>query len=151
MPVQRSGISADAHKYPINSLNVIGTQIANDIISFSNDGMMCRWDIKQFSKPIKVNKLSAVRPLKMNKPSMSALLNKNSHSSASILDKSKEEIHDINVTCCEFPLRDANNYYVGSLNGAMYKNALHNKSSDKIIMYDEHHGPISSVSVNYPS
>jgi hypothetical protein len=41
MPEQRSGISADAHKYPVNSLNIIGTQLANKIASFSNDGMMC--------------------------------------------------------------------------------------------------------------
>ena len=67
MPVQRSGISADAHKYPVNSLNVIGTPIANNIASFSNDGMMCLWDIKQFSKPIRTNRISAARPSKMIK------------------------------------------------------------------------------------
>jgi dynein intermediate chain len=53
MPVQRSGASGLGHKYPVYSLNVVGTQIANNIISFSNDGTMCIWDIKQFSKPIK--------------------------------------------------------------------------------------------------
>jgi hypothetical protein len=61
MPVQRSGISADAHKYPVCGLNVVGTQIANNIVSFSNDGMMCMWDIKQFSKPTRMNKLTANR------------------------------------------------------------------------------------------
>jgi hypothetical protein len=28
---------------------------------------MCLWDIKQFSKPIKMTKLSAYRPVKANK------------------------------------------------------------------------------------
>ena len=46
---------------------------------------------------------------------------------------------------------DANKYYVGSLNGAMYKNAMHNSSVDKITMYDEHEGPISSITINNPS
>jgi hypothetical protein len=68
MPEQRSGISADAHKYPVNSLNIIGTQLANKIASFSNDGMMCEWDIKQFSKPIRVSKISAARPTRVTKP-----------------------------------------------------------------------------------
>ncbi len=68
MPMQRSGISADAHKYPVNSLNIIGTPIANNISSFSNDGTMCLWDIKQFSKPIRTNRISAPRPSKVNKP-----------------------------------------------------------------------------------
>lgn len=64
MPVQRSGISADSHKYPVCGLSVIGTQIANNIVSFSNDGMMCMWDIKQFSKPTRTNRLAAYRPLR---------------------------------------------------------------------------------------
>jgi hypothetical protein len=42
-------------------LNIVGTQIANNIVSFSNDGMMCMWDIKQFSKPTRTNKISANR------------------------------------------------------------------------------------------
>lgn len=33
----------------------------------------------------------------------------------------------------------------------MYKNALHNTSIEKISMYDEHDGPISSISINNPS
>lgn len=32
----------------------------------------------------------------------------------------------------------------------MYKNAIHN-TADKIQMYDEHEGPISSISINNPS
>ncbi|CAM6006167.1 unnamed protein product [Sphagnum balticum] len=145
MPVQRSGISADAHKYPVNSINVVGTQIANNIVSFSNDGMMCMWDVKQFSKPTRMNKLSATRAVKTQpKPPISAasslLASKSMKvdvSTSSILDKTtKEEAHDINITCCEFPYADANNYYLGSLNGVLYKNALHNKATDKIALYD---------------
>jgi dynein intermediate chain len=64
MPMQRSGISADAHKYPVCGLSVIGTQIANNIVSFSNDGMLCMWDIKQLNKPTKMSRLSAVRPVR---------------------------------------------------------------------------------------
>ncbi len=67
MPVQRPQISADSHKFPVNSISIIGTQIANNVASFSNDGTMCLWDIKQFSKPIKMTKLSAYRPVKANK------------------------------------------------------------------------------------
>jgi dynein intermediate chain len=163
MPVMRSGISADAHKYPVCSLNVVGTQIANNVVSFSNDGMMCMWDIKQFSKPTRMNKLTANRsqraapkttPLtntlaanRSLRPDTSVVSN-----NTSILDRTaKEEVHDINITCCEFPQADANNYYIGSLNGVLYKNALHNKGTDKITMYDEHNGPISGLSVNKPS
>ena len=78
MPVQRSGISADSHKYPVCGLSVIGTQIANNIVSFSNDGMMCMWDIKQFSKPTRTNRLAAYRPLRQTKPTVSSSANRSS-------------------------------------------------------------------------
>jgi dynein intermediate chain len=75
MPVQRSGASGLGHKYPVSSLNVVGTQIANNIVSFSNDGTMCIWDIKQFSKPIKNSvQLTASRQTKSN--NLSGLLGK---------------------------------------------------------------------------
>lgn len=57
----------------------------------------------------------------------------------------------MNVSCCQFPQGDVNKYYVGSLNGAIYKNVIHNTAVDKIVMYDEHEGPISSVSINNPN
>jgi dynein intermediate chain len=165
MPVQRSGISADAHKYPVCSLNVVGTQIANNIVSYSNDGMMCIWDIKQFSKPTRMNKLNANRSQRAQAASKPSALNTTLSANrsmrpdssmvsntSSILDRTnKEEVHDINITCCKFPLGDANNYYIGSLNGVLYKNALHNKGNEKIAMLDEHNGPISGISVNNPS
>jgi hypothetical protein len=45
----------------------VGTQIANNIVSFSNDGTMCIWDLKQFSKPLKNSiQLTAPRQTKSN-------------------------------------------------------------------------------------
>ena len=70
MPVQRSGISNDGHKYPINSLQIVGTQIANNVVSFSNDGTMGIWDIKQLSRPVRINKFQANRSIKNNRPSV---------------------------------------------------------------------------------
>ena len=142
MPVQRSGISADSHKYPVCSLNVVGTQIANNVVSFSNDGMMCIWDIKQFSKPTRMNKLSANRSQRtQTKPSVlgaglgganrSVRHESSIISNSSIMDRTatREELHDVNITACRFPTADANNYYIGSLNGVMFKNALHNRGN----------------------
>lgn len=158
MPVQRSGISNDGHKYPVNSLKIVGTQIANNIVSFSNDGTMGVWDIKQLSKPVRMNKFQANRPVKNNKPSVLQNVVGRSSTyhinlgvvSSSVLER-RDEVHDVNVTCCEFPAGDVNKYYVGSLNGAMYKNTMHNTNTEQISMYDEHEGPISSISVNNPS
>ena len=70
-------------------------------------------------------------------------------SSGNVFEKGREEMHDINITCCDFPAGDANNYYIGSLNGVMYKNAMHN-TTEKMTMFDEHNGPVSSLSINNP-
>jgi dynein intermediate chain len=58
LPVQRTGLSSQGHKYPVYTLNVIGTQIANTIVSMSNDGKLCVWDIRSFSNPVRQNKPS---------------------------------------------------------------------------------------------
>lgn len=78
MPVQRSGISADSHKYPVCGLNVIGTQIANNIVSYSNDGMMCMWDVKQFSKPTRTSRLAAYRPVRQTSKILPTSVNRSS-------------------------------------------------------------------------
>lgn len=46
------------------------------------------------------------------------------------------QINDINITCCQFPIGDPNNYYFGSLNGSLYKNQLHNKDPHKITAFE---------------
>jgi dynein intermediate chain, cytosolic len=161
MPVQRSGISADSHKYPVCGLSVIGTQIANNIVSFSNDGMMCMWDPKQLSRPTRTNRLSAYRPVRQPAKTLTPSANRSSllrgdesmaSKASSILEKTvKDELHDINITCSGFPTGDANNYYLGSLNGVLYRGSLHNKANEKMTLFDEHNGPLSGLSVNNPS
>ena len=121
-------------------MNITGTSMSNNIVSFSNDGMMCLWDIKQFSKPIKVNKLSAARSARQNKKAINftgIMIRSPELGSGTIIDKNKDEPHDINITCCEFPVGgDGSKYFIGSLNGVMYQNEIHSKPTDKPVMYD---------------
>jgi dynein intermediate chain len=49
-PVQRSMIS-ESHSHPVYSLNVIGSQHANNIVSASNDGKICVWSLNMFTSP----------------------------------------------------------------------------------------------------
>lgn len=69
MPVQRSSISSEGHRYPITSLNVVGTQIANNIVSFSTDGTMSLWDVRQLSRPVRnPSRLTVNKPPRSTKP-----------------------------------------------------------------------------------
>ncbi len=64
MPVMKSGSSKDSHIYPVSSLAVTGTQLANNLTSFSTDGEVCHWDLKNITSPLKSNKLNVPRSLK---------------------------------------------------------------------------------------
>jgi dynein intermediate chain, cytosolic len=162
MPEKRSGISADSHKYPVCGLEVIGTQIANNIVSYSNDGMMCMWDCRQLSKPIRTNRLTALRTSKSAASVLPGAANRSStlyrpedsaaSRTTSFLNNTvRDELHDINITCSAFQPGDANNYYLGSLNGMLYRGSLHNKGNEKMTLYEDHKGPISGLSINKPS
>jgi dynein intermediate chain len=52
-PVLKSYLTSDSHSYPIYSLEVVGTENANNIVSISNDGRLCTWQMEMFTSPQK--------------------------------------------------------------------------------------------------
>ncbi|KYM99050.1 Cytoplasmic dynein 1 intermediate chain 2 [Cyphomyrmex costatus] len=42
-PIQRTPLSATAHTHPVYCWNVVGIQIAHNLISISTDGKLCSW------------------------------------------------------------------------------------------------------------
>lgn len=56
LPVQRTGLSSQGHKFPVYTMNIVGTHIANNVVSISNDGKLCTWDIRSFSAPTRQSK-----------------------------------------------------------------------------------------------
>lgn len=52
-PVLKSPSSAKQHSLPIYSINNFGPENSNQIISISNDGLVCIFNISNFSKAIK--------------------------------------------------------------------------------------------------
>jgi len=52
-PVLKSFLTSDSHSYPIYSLEVVGTENANTIVSISNDGRLCTWHMEMFTSPQK--------------------------------------------------------------------------------------------------
>lgn len=50
-PVQRSPLSSSAHTHPVYCLDVVGTENAHNLISASNDGRLCSWNLDNLSQP----------------------------------------------------------------------------------------------------
>ena len=50
-PVQRSPLSSSSHTHPVYCLEVVGTENAHNLISASNDGRLCSWNLDNLSQP----------------------------------------------------------------------------------------------------
>ncbi|EAR83965.3 cytoplasmic dynein intermediate chain (macronuclear) [Tetrahymena thermophila SB210] len=126
-PIQRTTFTT-GHSYPIYSLDVVGSVNAHNIISISNDGKLCVWNMNMLTQPSKtIDQLTYTPP-----------------------EKTKQ---DINVTCMQFPQGDANNFYIGSEDGSFYRTQLHSKtqnnSQSMVAAVHAHDAPISSLSISH--
>ena len=50
-PVQRTPMVAEAHSQPISTLQITGSQNANNVVSLSSDGKVCVWSTSMLSQP----------------------------------------------------------------------------------------------------
>ena len=46
-------MSTDKHTYPIYCLAVTGSQNSNNLVSISNDGRLCLWNLQMLTNPLK--------------------------------------------------------------------------------------------------
>ncbi|XP_046704019.1 cytoplasmic dynein 1 intermediate chain 1 isoform X2 [Silurus meridionalis] len=115
-PVQRTPLSAAAHTHPVSSINVVGTQNANNLVTVSTDGKMCFWSLDMLSKP---------------QDSMELYYN-----------KSKV----IAVTGIGFPVGEVNNFVVGSTEGTVYAASRHGIKAGINKMFKGHQGPVTGIS-----
>jgi len=89
LPVQKTpltGAAAGGHTHPIYSIDIVGTQNANNIISCSTDGIVCGWTVDMLSQPQEYLELTTPPPAKAD---------------------------DIAPTCMAFPPSDPTSFLVG--------------------------------------
>eukprot|EP01015_Nassula_variabilis_P035998 TRINITY_DN917_c0_g1_i9.p1 TRINITY_DN917_c0_g1~~TRINITY_DN917_c0_g1_i9.p1 ORF type:complete len:588 (-),score=106.49 TRINITY_DN917_c0_g1_i9:44-1807(-) len=121
-------IRASGHTHPVFSLNVVGTQNSHNLVSVSNDGKLCVWNLSMMNAPTKTVELK-IKPKQQVQQQMT---------------------QDINCTSICFPQGDTNNFYAGTEDGVIYLCQIHPQSkNDNIIeMYEGHEGPITSLSLH---
>ena len=91
-------------------VGIVGSQNAHNIVSVSNDGRLCLWNMSMLSTPQKTVDLKfksagqqSMQPLAQQQQGISAL----------------------NPTCMTFPDEDANNFFVGVEDGNFYSAQIH--------------------------
>jgi dynein intermediate chain len=115
-PVQRSPLSAAAHTHPIYCAQVVGTQNSHNLITISTDGRMCSWSLDMMS--------AAQDSLE--------------------LSQSKQS-RPVAVTSMSFPAGEANNFVIGSEEGAVYSACRHGTKAGILNCWEGHQAPVTAV------
>jgi dynein intermediate chain, cytosolic len=121
-PVQKTPLTGYGHTHPIYSVDIVGTQNANNIISCSTDGVVCGWSMDVFAQPQEL--------LELKVPS--------------------SKLEDVSPSCLGFPQADPTFFLVGSEEGSIYPCHRYDRAGakagvDSRFSYKGHTAPVMSV------
>ncbi|KAI1006330.1 Cytoplasmic dynein 1 intermediate chain 1 [Podosphaera aphanis] len=122
-PVQKTPLTGFGHTHPLYSIDIVGTQNANNIISCSTDGVFCSWTVDMLAQPQELLTLITPPP-------------------------SKNE--DLAPTCMAFPQTDPTYFLVGSEEGTIFPCHRYDRAGakagvDQRISYRGHAAPVMSI------
>lgn len=122
-PVQKTPLTGSGHTHPVYSVDMVGTQNANNVISVSTDGAVCGWSVDMLSQPQESLTLLAPPPAKTE---------------------------DLSPTCMAFPQADPTFFLVGSEEGTIFPCHRYDRAGAKAgvdarVAYKGHAAPVLSV------
>ncbi|KAK9771863.1 putative WD40-repeat-containing domain protein [Seiridium cardinale] len=127
-PVQKTPLTGTGHSHPVYSVDIVGTQNANNVISVSTDGQLCVWSVDMLSQPQEQLTLTNPHPSKFD---------------------------DVAPTTMAFPAADPTFFLVGSEEGAIYPCHRYDRAGAKAgvdtrVAYKGHSAPVMSVDFHPP-
>ncbi|KAI1819741.1 cytoplasmic dynein-like protein 1 intermediate chain 2 [Xylaria intraflava] len=122
-PVQKTPLTGSGHSHPVYSVDIVGTQNANNIISISTDGAVCVWSVDMLSQPQESLTLTIPPPNKFE---------------------------DLAPTTMAFPHADPTYFLAGSEEGPIYPCHRYDRAGakagvDSRVSYRGHAAPVMSV------
>jgi dynein intermediate chain len=122
-PVLKTPLTGSGHTHPVYSLDIVGTQNANNIISCSTDGVVCGWTVDMLSQPQEFLELTSPLPAKTD---------------------------DIAPTCIAFPQSDPTYFLAGTEEGSIYPCHRYDRAGakagvDSRVKYSGHAAPVMSL------
>ncbi|RFU30057.1 hypothetical protein B7463_g6290, partial [Scytalidium lignicola] len=122
-PVQKTPLTGAGHTHPVYSVDIVGTQNANNIISCSTDGVVCGWTVDMLSQPQELLILTTPPPAKTE---------------------------DLSPICMAFPQTDPTYFLVGSEEGTIYPCHRYDRAGakagvDQRVSYRGHAAPVMSM------
>ncbi|PBP26227.1 cytoplasmic dynein-like protein 1 intermediate chain 2 [Diplocarpon rosae] len=122
-PVQKTPLTGSGHTHPVYSVDIVGTQNANNIISCSTDGVVCGWTVDMLAQPQERLALTTPAPAKTE---------------------------DLSPTCMAFPQTDPTYFLVGSEEGTIFPCHRYDRAGakagvDQRVSYRGHAAPVMSI------
>ncbi|PBP21594.1 WD domain-containing protein [Diplocarpon rosae] len=122
-PVQKTPLTGSGHTHPVYSVDIVGTQNANNIISCSTDGVVCGWTVDMLAQPQERLTLTTPAPAKTE---------------------------DLSPTCMAFPQTDPTYFLVGSEEGTIFPCHRYDRAGakagvDQRVSYRGHAAPVMSI------
>lgn len=120
-PVQKTPLTGLGHTHPIYSLDIVGTQNANNIISCSTDGVVCTWSVDMLAQPQEKLEL-----------------------------KAPNKTEDIAPQCIAFPTSDPTYFLAGTEEGTIYACHRYDRPGAKAgvdarVQYTAHDAPVVAL------
>jgi dynein intermediate chain, cytosolic len=127
-PVQKTPLTGNGHSHPVYSVDIVGTQNANNVISVSTDGQFCVWSVDMLAQPQESLTLTNPHPSKFD---------------------------DVAPTVMAFPQADPTYFLVGSEEGPIYPCHRYDRAGakagiDSRVSYKGHAAPVMSVAFHPP-
>ncbi|KAI9831931.1 MAG: hypothetical protein M1819_004653 [Sarea resinae] len=122
-PVQKTPLTGSGHTHPVYSVDIVGTQNANNVITCSTDGVVCGWSVDMLSQPQEFLELTTPPPAKTE---------------------------DLSPTCLSFPQADPTYFLVGTEEGSIYPCHRYDRAGakagvDQRVSYRGHAAPVMSL------
>ncbi|KAE8447553.1 hypothetical protein EG329_010683 [Mollisiaceae sp. DMI_Dod_QoI] len=122
-PVQKTPLTGSGHTHPVYSVDIVGTQNANNIISCSTDGVVCGWTVDMLAQPQELLALTTPPPAKTE---------------------------DLSPTCMAFPQTDPTYFLIGSEEGTIFPCHRYDRAGakagvDQRVSYRGHAAPVMSI------
>lgn len=136
LPIQKTPPGGKFHSHPIYCLGVNGSINSNNIISVSNDGVLCTWSMSNLSKPTKKIELKA---------------RKKKQDDTVKLSLSGQYMDEIGAICMALQENDTNQVFLGTDDSDVYQIDIHqaNDTTDNVVeVYRKHTGPINSIDMH---
>jgi dynein intermediate chain len=137
-PILKTPLSAGGHTHPVTCSALVGSENAHQLVTSSNDGKVCFWQLDMLAVPQESLELAYMSGSSLN-----------GSGSGSIGISRVSTAQEVGITCMDFPSAEKGAFWVGTEEGAVYHVIRNDRAGIKSgihQMYAGHFGAVTGIS-----